>query len=703
MDKAINIAPDSKGGKEYFYFRCHQGHENYLCISENKGYERLEEDKVIVHCQQCDWKSHPFRPVLFQHHAGGDLLLWVYTTKEANAINSVWNVSFDSSPQNILYPQKNFIQPTAQEKPEEKKNEEKSLEIPVKPEETLEIPQPVARIADTVEIAVKKAEKNIASKREKTVTINKIAKEKKLEDTVEIANPKKEDTSTPSEGDYRYYHYFPKDFPVLKVPQPCFVPLLQTTLFLIAFLFVGFLGLKSCNEKGTEIAQAIKSIQIQTGNSPLAPFPQNPASETKESSFTLQYDTLKQKYQELQKELEEKSQEKAHLEEKYKSLSVHSEKQEQEKKEILVKIESLSQQTGQGNTSVLKNYKDLLESLQKEFLVEELADSDQDYFQPCLSSDSSFLLYLQESHESSGDVRNALKIGWPWNKAQKEEELFKTPVLKAQQGSIPFSYSWDGKENAALLTRIDGESSVFYVFFPKKEEGIKAVESKKFFSVAYPEVLGTPQVSPQGKHIAFLHKDKTEIWVKIYGIKEGTLRAQTIGGSDTSKIPEWSPDNRKLYFLTNNRKGIVEWSLPKDKRIQPLSKEIYGCYLSCSPDGRYLAFFQESEEGKGFVHLTLWDIKSNQIRILHSNIMTVETCRPVWSPLGRFLAVIHSGTQDRIVVYDTQSDIKFQVLEKSGRIKWIDWSTQAAISFSYKEGLFTRPYLIRLVSWFTKH
>ncbi len=702
MDKAVStsIAPDSTGGKEYFYFRCARGHENYLCLSENKGYERLDEDKVVVYCQQCDWKSHPFQPVLFQHHKGGDLLLWVYTTKEANSINSVWNVSFDSSPQNVAYPEKNFVQDTGkvQEKKIEENSPNESEFEAVLEEEKATLPEVPATLADTVEIPIMKQEKNLSSKREKTVIIPKTQKKKKLEDTIEIANPQQKEIL--EEEKNRYYHYFPKELPALKIPQPCLIPLIQTTLYLFSFLLIGFLGLKSCNEKGTEIAQAIKSIQIQTGS------PHAPAIDTKESNFVPQYESMKEKYQQLQKELEEKSQASIQLEEKYKSLTESYEKQEQEKKEILAKIETLSrtpEQENKDHSAILKNYKDLLSGIQKEFAIEELASLDQDYLQPCLAKDSSFLLYLQETSEGASNLRHALKIGWPVNKQKQEAEIFKTPPLPLQQGSIPFSYSWDGKENAVLLTRIEGESSIHHVIFNPNEASTKPPAPKKLFSVSFPEVLGTPQISPQGKHIAFLHKEKSDIWVKIYSLKDSTFKAQTIGGADTFRIPEWSPDNKKLFFLTNNRRGIVEWSLPKDKRIQPLSREIYGAYLSCSPDGRYLAFFQESQEGKGFVHLTLWDTQTGQIRILHSNILTVETCRPAWSPLGRFLAVIHSGSNDQIVVYDTTSDTKFQVIAKSGRIKWIDWSSPDSISFSYKEGLFTRPYLIKLVSWFARH
>ncbi|HNZ67107.1 MAG TPA: hypothetical protein PKM32_07015, partial [Planctomycetota bacterium] len=78
-------------GKEIYSFRCPQGHQNYLNVQDNIGFEHTTEDKVIVTCQHCGWKSSPFTPKVFQQ-ADGEYLLWIYTTKETTAINSICNI-----------------------------------------------------------------------------------------------------------------------------------------------------------------------------------------------------------------------------------------------------------------------------------------------------------------------------------------------------------------------------------------------------------------------------------------------------------------------------------------------------------------------------------------------------------------------------------------------------------------------------------
>ncbi|HNZ66795.1 MAG TPA: hypothetical protein PKM32_05445, partial [Planctomycetota bacterium] len=123
----------------------------------------------------------------------------------------------------------------------------------------------------------------------------------------------------------------------------------------------------------------------------------------------------------------------------------------------------------------------------------------------------------------------------------------------------------------------------------------------------------------------------------------------------------------------------------------------------CSPDGKYLAFFQTSETGKGKVHLNLWDLKNKKLQTIQENIFTTESCKIAWSPKGRFLATIHTGVQEQIVLYDREQGTKFQMIEKIGKIDWIDWTNPSNISFTYKEGLFTRPYLLNFISLFSKN
>ena len=123
-------------------------------------------------------------------------------------------------------------------------------------------------------------------------------------------------------------------------------------------------------------------------------------------------------------------------------------------------------------------------------------------------------------------------------------------------------------EKYSILSRIKGENSLHHVRFHVDNGKASVVKTRKLLSVSYPEVLGPPVISPGARFVAFVHKSKSELWVKVYSLASGTFKARTIGGGDTARAPAWGPGSKKLYFLTNNLRGIIEWSLPKEKKIK---------------------------------------------------------------------------------------------------------------------------------------
>lgn len=510
----------------------------------------------------------------------------------------------------------------------------------------------------------------------------------------------------PQSLDQNCYHYFPDDLPIIRIPQSSMVPFLQTILYIIAFSAFCFLGLRSCDEQGTKIASSLQKMSFNKENSYVAPY--SIQVNTDNSELQTKYNTLLQKYQELEKQAEDYQKAQETLQASNQALNMSHESDQKQIKILSDKIASLQgSQKAQNNyqsqyESILQQYRDLIESLRQESTVSQLSKQDQDFLQPNMSQDGTFLLYSQEQ-SSAGNIRYVLYLASLIDRSIKPYELYKTEWIKKDKRGIPFLYTWDGSNNIAVMSRIAGESIVSFIQIRTKHTRAEVVKSRNILTSTYPEILGPPSISPNGRYVAFLHSEQNEIWVKVYSTDEGILKAKTIGGGDTSRYPEWSPDSEKIYYLANNKKGIIEWSIPKDKQPQQLPFEVYGCNLSCSPDGKYIAFFQMSETGKGQVHLSLWDIANKKLSYLQENISTIETCRPLWSPKGRFLAVILTGAQDQIVVYDTAQKVKFQMLEKTGKFHWINWCHPEYITIAYKEGLFCRPYALKFVSWFSKN
>ena len=509
----------------------------------------------------------------------------------------------------------------------------------------------------------------------------------------------------PQSIDQNCYHYFPDDLPIIKIPQSSMVPFLQTILYIIAFSAFCFLGLRSCDEQGTKISAALQRMSNKE-NSYVPPY--SIQVTTDNSELQTKYNNLLQQYTELEKQNGEYQKKQETLQASNQALNISHEADQKEIKKLNDKIATLQgSQKAQNNyqsqyEKILQQYRDIIESLRQESTVMQLSKQDQDFLQPNMSQDGSFLLYGQEQ-SSAGNIRYVLYLASLTDRSIKPYELYKTEWVKKDKRGIPFLYTWDGSNNIAVMSRIAGESVVSFIQIRTKHTRAEVVKTRNILTSTYPEILGPPSISPNGRYVAFLHNEQNEIWVKVYSTDEGILKAKTIGGGDTSRYPEWSPNSEKLYYLTNNKKGIIEWSIPKDKQPQQLPLEVYGCNLSCSPDGKYLAFFQLSETGKGQVHLSLWDIENKKLSYLQENISTVETCRPVWSPKGRFLSVILTGAQEQIVLYDTEQKVKFQMLEKTGKFYWINWCHPEYITIAYKEGLFCRPYALKFMSWFSKN
>ncbi len=726
LSEALSKTPQEvPSTQEYLYFRCANGHENYMPLTKEQTSMEFDKEELIVQCQKCHWQSLPFRPALFQHHGAGDVLLWVYTTKDTNAINSIYNISFESStniPQNTIVSNKDSS-------PNIEKKETSISSAGTSPKENISRQQKKHRSSDTIEIKMPSYNENLSEKdiskdfleenknnftENDFITVEDLSSH--LDDTVEIPQHKKEKntqrTLASNTSDHNYYHYFPNELPPFKIPQPSFVPLVQTGLYILAFSIFSFLALHSCNEQTEKISQSIRSIQLQ-GNSPVPQITYIPTATTvapedqkREEVLAMQQRILQQKLQDLQKEIAQQNQNYSRLQENYKALNVSYETEQREKKDIQSQLEKINKEFSQ----IQSDYKQLtttqqtiFQALHREFEIKQLDKSDQDFIEPMMDKTGKFLLFAQEN-QTGNSIQTQLNFSIYQDNELKILPIFKTSPIQANKRGIPFLYSWDGIRNIALVTRIDGENILYYINFQwTPTKGLEVLQNRKILSANHPEVIGAAQISNDGRMLSVIHKINNEIWVKVYSCEDGILKANTIGGGDTSRMPTWNPDNSKIYFLTNDRTGIVEWTLPKDKKIKQMGKEIYGRYIVLSPDGKRMAFFLQSEQGKGFVHFCIWNIEKNEISFLQKDILTTENCRPSWSPEGRFLAILQSGSQDQIVIYDTFTNQRYDVVQKTGKIKWLDWSNSSNLIFSYQEGLFNRPYSIQLLSWFSRN
>jgi dipeptidyl aminopeptidase/acylaminoacyl peptidase len=108
--------------------------------------------------------------------------------------------------------------------------------------------------------------------------------------------------------------------------------------------------------------------------------------------------------------------------------------------------------------------------------------------------------------------------------------------------------------------------------------------------------IGEPQVSPDGRRIAFTrrvtdleaNKGRADLWV--VNVEGGGLRRLTTHPAGCSN-PRWAPDGTAVYFISARNGGSQVWRIPADggeaEQVTHLPLDV-GCF-AISRDGRFLA------------------------------------------------------------------------------------------------------------------
>lgn len=113
--------------------------------------------------------------------------------------------------------------------------------------------------------------------------------------------------------------------------------------------------------------------------------------------------------------------------------------------------------------------------------------------------------------------------------------------------------------------------------------------------------LSDPQVSPDGRHVAFVLREtdmeanegRTDLWLLDTHSQEPARRLTRGRGNDTS--PRWAPDGRSLYFLSTRSGSSQVWRLPLGggEALQVTDFPLDVGSLAVGPDGHRLAFSME--------------------------------------------------------------------------------------------------------------
>ena len=170
------------------------------------------------------------------------------------------------------------------------------------------------------------------------------------------------------------------------------------------------------------------------------------------------------------------------------------------------------------------------------------------------------------------------------------------------------------------------------------------------------------RLSPDGKRVLMVIREKgfADIW--IYDIQRGTLTRLTFGAGDNFS-PVFSPDGQRIAFLRLKDANFSILTKPADgsgseETLLP-PQSVRSTPFSWSPDGKFLAYVRRST-GLGEIWvLPLEGERKPQIVLANQ----FDNLTPIFSPDGRFLAYLsdENGRDEVYVMPFRNGSAKWQI------------------------------------------
>lgn len=149
--------------------------------------------------------------------------------------------------------------------------------------------------------------------------------------------------------------------------------------------------------------------------------------------------------------------------------------------------------------------------------------------------------------------------------------------------------------------------------------------------------------SPDGRRIAFMSDLSGED--QLYLVDQdgkGKPEALTTDLKGYLNAPEWSPDGRRIAFT--DREGTVHVVTVADRKRIQAAKDPFGRVgdLAWSPDGQYLAFSLANTNNTRSLHI--WSAGEGKLRRVTGELFTAAS--PAWDPDGKTL--YHLSNRDYV-------------------------------------------------------
>lgn len=164
-------------------------------------------------------------------------------------------------------------------------------------------------------------------------------------------------------------------------------------------------------------------------------------------------------------------------------------------------------------------------------------------------------------------------------------------------------------------------------------------------------------------------------------------------------MPRWSPDGKRLAFISEARRAIVVVDLASGRITRATAQGYEPGPFAWSPDGARIAFIGSAQEQAG-THVLVCNVDGSRCWpvIQNAEHLYSEGVPPLWSPDGTKVAYLSTegGAESRVVIARVDGSSAFRTLSDGLPLLWCyQWQSPPLSSYAREKDL---PFAEVLVS-----